>query len=216
MRKPVEKFSLVIGEGKQDLAVLRGIATAAGISDLRYKDYGGKDKLPAFLGMETKSPEFTSGQIQRILITRDADEDWDAAWNAAKNAIQQAFCVTIDAPGKWEQPPHGPSVAAWIAPGTKKEGMIETLCLEAAENSAPQSFECLNAYIECLQSKQAVELHEKERFEIWTISAQGAAKGQKRLPFDQAISRLKMINWENEAFSELRTLLQTMTGESSC
>ena len=202
------KISLVFGEGKEDLAVMQKVASAAQISGLEYKEYRGKDKLKSFLKVERKAPDYTSGRIQRILITRDADENWQAAWDAARNAVQSIFEVEVSAPGQWQQIENGPQIAVWIAPGSNQEGMIETLCLEAAKNSDADTFDCLETYTDCLQSKHGIELHEKERFEIWTIAAQGPAMGRKRLPFAEAITRKQLpIDWSNSAFTEIKDLL---------
>lgn len=206
MNQNSNKISFVFGEGKEDLAVMRKIATAARISGLEYEEYGGKDKLQKFLRMKQNTPDYTSGRIQRILITRDADEDWQAAWDAANNAVQSIFGVEVSTPGQWQQIENGPQIAIWIAPGSNKQGMIETLCLEAAKNSNADTFDCLETYTECLQSKHGIELHEKERFEIWTIAAQGPAMGRKRLPFAEATTRLP-IDWTNTAFTEIKDLL---------
>ncbi len=206
MSQAAQKFSLVLGEGKEDLAVLQKVAEAGEINGLRYKEYGGKNKLKSFLNMEQKAPEYTSGRIKRILITRDADENWQAAWDAASGAAQNIFGVVISAPGEWQQIENGPQVSIWIAPSRDKEGMIETLCLEAAKNTDSDTFDCLETYVECLQTKHQIELHEKERFEIWTIAAQGSAMGRRRLPFSEAITRLP-IDWSNSAFTEIKDLL---------
>jgi len=57
-----------------------------------------------------------------------------------------------------------------------------------------------------LQEKHRIELHEKERFDIWTIVAQGPALGRKRMSFSDALERIP-FDWADETFSDLRNLL---------
>lgn len=205
-----EKHSLILGEGKAEIAIFEKLAPPPKTSDfdLKYKYYGSKDQLESCLRSVQKQGDYTSGRIRKILITRDADENWQAAWDAVSNAVQSIFRVEISAPGKWQPIENGPLIAIWITPGTRKQGMLETLCLQAAKNSSPNTFDCLEAYTECLKSKHAIELHEKERFDIWTVAAQGEpARGRKRLPLSAVIKRSQLIDWNSTAFTEIRNLL---------
>lgn len=208
MRNSSKKYGLILGEGKKDITVLQKITPENVLDQLNFEYYEGKNKLGLFLETTLKSPGYTSGRIQRILVTRDADENWESAWQSAREAVQGVFKVKVPEPGKWQQIENGPLIAIWVAPGNNKEGMIETLYLEAAKSSDTQAFECLETYIECLKTKDSIELHEKERFDIWTIVAQGEgpAKGRKRLSFDDVIGRLS-LNWNSDVFSEIKTLL---------
>lgn len=208
MTHGLKKYGLVLAEGREDIAVLKKIVPKEICNKLKYEDYKGKDKLKSFLETIPKSPGYTSGHIQKILITRDADESWESAWQAVNAAVHDVFKIEVSEPGQWTQIENGPQITIWIAPGTKKEGMIETLYLEAAKNSDAQVFDCLEKYIECLETKDSIELHEKERFDIWTIVAQGTGpvKGRKRLPFSDAIERLP-LDWNSAVFSEIKKLL---------
>jgi hypothetical protein len=57
----------------------------------------------------------------------------------------------------------------------------------------------------CLTAVHGEEAHEKTRFAIWTIAAQGAG-AQKRLSLERAISNLP-IDWDDVAYTPLRDSL---------
>ena len=208
MNDSSKKYGLILGEGKDDVAVLKKITPEESLKKLNYEDYKGKDKLESFLETTLNSPGYTSGRIKKILVIRDADENWKSAWQSASEAVQRVFKVKLSEPGKWQQIENGPLITIWIAPGNKTEGTIETLYLKAAKNSDVQVFDYLEKYTECLKTKDSIELHEKERFAIWTIAAQGKGpvKGRKRLAFNDVIKRLP-LNWNSDVFGEIKTLV---------
>lgn len=74
-----EKFSLVLGEGKEDLAVMRKIANAAQISGLEYKEYGGKNNLKSFLKMESKTSNYTKKNASRSGQSLHKAQQWAAS-----------------------------------------------------------------------------------------------------------------------------------------
>lgn len=206
MKLSAGKYGLVLCEGREDAHVLMRIAEAAELKQIKIQDYQGKDNLAAYLKMLVKSSDFISGRIQKILITRDADESYAAAREAANSCIRKIITTEPISEGEWLTLNNGIAIAIWIAPGMGRSGMIESLCLEAAEQSKPDTFDCLLAYSNCLREKHQIELHEKERFAIWSIAAQGAALGRKRLPLLEVIQRIN-FDWSHSAFSEISRLM---------
>lgn len=207
MRMP-GKYGLVLAEGKTDIAVLERIAQAAGIGGLRFENFGGSGNLKSFLEVLVKRPDFVSGRIGKVLITRDADDSFESAWSSVRGMVAKVFGPSIEEPGRWESSRNGPRIAAWIVPGSGRTGMIESLCLDVAKKSAPDAFECLLPFTSCLRDNHGIELHEKERFDIWTIIAQGPALGRKRMSFSDALARIG-FDWADDTFSELRDLLES-------
>jgi hypothetical protein len=197
---------LVLCEGKEDLLVIEALANHAGVGNkLSFQQYGGKDRLRAYLHLLKASPEYVRGEYSKILVTRDADTNFDSSWDALKGAVKEAFDCEVSEPGAWIKFDEAPDLAAWIIPGPGKTGMVETLCVESSRTKAPQVFACLDSFAGCISGIQGVPLHEKARFEIWTIAAQGAgAKGRMSLPY--AIPNLP-IDWDDEAFTSLKSLL---------
>lgn len=198
--------ALVLCEGKEDLLVIRALANHAGLAEkLAFQQYGGKDQLRANLHQLKTSPEYARGEYSRILVTRDADSDFASSWQALQDAIVEAFSCKPVAPGKWIKREAEPEIAAWIIPGPGKTGMIETLCLESSRKKSPKILECVDTFMTCLATVHGEQVHEKTRFAIWTIAAQGAG-AQKRLSLERAVPMLP-IDWDDVACTPLRDLL---------
>lgn len=197
---------LVLCEGKEDQLVIETLANHAGLTGrLSFQEYDGKDKLRSFLHLLKATPEYTRGEYSKVLITRDADTSYESSWAALAGAITEAFGCTVNKPGEWIEPDDGPELSAWIIPGPGQTGMIETLCVNSSIAKAPEVYECLDSFIGCLKAVQGEEPHEKTRFALWTIAAQGAG-AQKRLSLKYAIPKLP-IDWDDAAFTPLRDLL---------
>ena len=197
---------LVLCEGKEDLLVIEALANHAGLGGkLIFEQYGGKDQLRAYLRQLKTSPEYARGEYSRILVTRDADSDFDSSWQALKGSIVEAFSCEPTAPGEWIKRETEPEIAAWIIPGPGQTGMLETLCIESSRTQSPEVLACLDSFMTCLATVHGAEAHEKTRFAIWTIAAQGAG-AHKRLSLDRAVSNLP-IDWDDVAYGPLRDLL---------
>lgn len=204
--KPHTPKPLVLCEGKEDLLVIQTLANHAGLEGkLAFQQYGGKNKLRAYLHLLKTSPEYARGEYSRILITRDADSDFEASWQALKDSIVEAFSCEPTSPGEWIKTNDGSGIAAWIIPGPGKTGMIETLCLESSRAKIPEVFNCLESFVTCLKGIHVEAVHEKARFAIWTIAAQGAG-ARDRLSLEYAIPNLP-IDWDDASFTPLRDLL---------
>ena len=158
---------LVLCEGKEDLLVIQTLAEHAGLEGkLNFQQYGGKDQLRAYLHLLKTSPEYVRGEYSRVLVTRDADVNFDASWQALKDSIAEAFSINLTNPGEWIKLEDGPEIAAWIIPGPGKTGMIETLCLESSRAKTPEVFNCLDSFVNCLSGVHGEAVHEKARFAL--------------------------------------------------
>lgn len=198
--------TLVLCEGKEDMLVMQGLARQAGLAGrLEFQDYEGETKLRPYLANLKVSPEYTRGEFTKILVTRDADKDFSSAWQSVADSIQTVFSNMPAKPGEWITFRYGVQIAAWVIPGPGQNGMIETLCLDAARSNNPETFVCLDPFVECLGRMLGEPPHEKVRFALWTIIAQGKA-AKDRLSIELALKRIS-IPWEDEKFSGLRNLL---------
>ena len=207
---PHKPIPLVLCEGKEDRLVMEALARHVGLKGkLAFQDYGGESKLRAYLATLKVSPEFRRGEFSRILVTRDADADFAQAWASLKGSIQAVFSSEPATPRAWISAGNGSQISAWVIPGPDKAGMIETLCLEAARTKSPSDFGCLDPLMACLENLQGEKPHEKVRFAIWTIIAQGTG-AKKRLSLERAIDHLP-LDWGDEAFTPLRELLTELT-----
>jgi hypothetical protein len=212
--KPHQPIPLVLCEGKEDRLVMEMLAKAAGLEGrLEFQDYGGESKLRPYLANLRVSPEFRRGEYSRILITRDADTDYEGAWTSVRDSIRAVFSCDVGAAGDWVSPEVGVQIAAWIIPGPGKKGMIETLCLDASRSQSPELFSCLDPFVECLAKLNQGTPHEKVRFALWTIIAQGAG-AKDRLSFDRALAKLP-LDWSGEVFAPLRKVLTDLSAGTS-
>ena len=210
MRDPVKK-ALVLCEGKEDKLVMMELAKLAGIGDrLDFESYDGKDKLRDYLNLLKVRPEYTSGGHPRILVTRDADNNFESSWQALSTSVSEELTCTVEEPGKWCKTTGGTEIAAWIVPGVGRIGMIETMCVDSSEGKAPEVFGCLRSFLECLDGVHGSAMHEKARFAIWTVAAQGTG-AKDRLSLEYAIPNLP-IDWDADAFQPLKDLLVSVAG----
>jgi hypothetical protein len=197
---------LVLCEGADDQRVMEGLAAHAGIADkLKFRDYAESGTLRSFLATLAKSPDFTRGEIASILVTRDADDDYETCWQSVRDAVRAAFEVDLSAPGEWQTMTTGPKVAAWINPAPGRKGMLESLFLEAAKHTHAEIFPCIENFVQCIETARGATLHEKSRFYIWSIVAQGPGP-KDRLSLDRAMKHLPP-DWDAEAFAGLRSML---------
>lgn len=180
--------AIVLCEGKEDKQVLECLLADMGIDQVEVRKYEGKDNLRQALKLLIKSPEFTRGQYTRILVTRDADEDWDSAWASMRDTIQNVFKIQLNDAIEWVPINEDTQITAWVFPGHGQKGMIETLCLDVARQTNPEAFECLDQYTDCLQQKYQARLltvyftapkAAKTEF-LWRISVWGKPTRRRR------------------------------------
>lgn len=199
--------TLVLCEGKEDRLVMQGLADHAELTgSLVFEDYGGESNLRAYLANLKVSPGYARGEFRKILVTRDADSSFESAWQSVSDAIKDSFSIVITEPGKWLVNADSVPFAAWVIPGPGRSGMIETLCLDAARMASPDMFGCIDPFMECLRALHGEAPHEKIRFALWTIVAQGKT-AQDRLSMERVIRRIP-IAWEDDVFNELREILR--------
>jgi hypothetical protein len=204
---------LVLCEGKEDKLVIERLARESGIAveAVAFESYDGESKLRSFLGALKVEGRFSSGELKRVLVTRDADDNPAGMWTSLSNAVNEVFGLAISAPGDWQQTAEGPSVAAWLIPGGGESGMIETLCMSAATGKARDVFPCLDSFQACLKAlREGKDLHQKERFAYWTICGQDSDP-RKRLSLERAIDHLE-IDWGHQAFAGLKKMLVETAG----
>ena len=200
---------LVLCEGKEDMLILKEVANAAGLGEkLRFDQYEGSGKLLPFLANLKVSPEYARGEYSRILLTCDADNDCDQAWKILTQAISKTFSCELQEPLARAEQENSPALSAAVISGPDKTGMIETLCMDSSRKQTEELFKCLDPLMDCLTSSQGTKPHEKVRFAIWTIIAQGN-EARKRLSVERAISHIP-INWNCTTFAPLVTILKSV------
>lgn len=190
--------------------MMEALAQHAGIAGrLKFEDFAETGKLRPYLNTIPKRPEYSRGAIRSILVTRDADDSYERAWQSVSDAMSAAFGLVLPTAGEWCDIPDGPRIAGWVNPKPGNPGMIETLCLEAARETTPDVFPCLDTFMDCIADAVGCPLHEKARFHLWTIVAQGPG-AQDRLSLPVALKRMPP-NWDSAAFAALTAVLKGAT-----
>jgi hypothetical protein len=202
--------TLVLCEGKDDELVMQTLASHSGMDqDLVFMQYGGESKLREYLKTLMARRGFQNREYSKILITRDADQNYDAAVQSLKDAIHEVFSVNVMTPGEWVELSTGSKISTCVICGPNQKGMIETLCLDAIRAKNPEQFTCLDSFIDCLETQWGHRPHEKVRFTLWTIIAQGKT-AKDRLSISYAIKNLD-FNWDNAAYDNLRQLFKEIS-----
>lgn len=207
-----ELKSLILCEGPDDRRVVECLLEEMKVEQVDVEAYEGKDNLRKKLDEIKNSPEFAQGVYTKILVTRDADDDWSSAWQSVRDAVQDKLGVQLGDVNHWAPVNEDTQVGAWIFPAKNQAGMIETLCLDVARETQPEAFECLDHYAECLHQKHNATLHEKQRFEIWTVAAQSFDAPRRRLSMKYLLKNLP-FDWSHGKFSETRAVLFAISSQ---
>jgi hypothetical protein len=147
---------LLLVEGADALYFFISSLDAFGVDDVQVMDFGGITDLTAYLKALPLFPGYE--MVSTIVIARDAENNPITAVSNVKRSLQEA---ALPVPGNsFEFVGDTPRVAFMIFPGFDAEsgnqdsllaGTLEDLCLEIVKDGS--TFECVDLYIQCLQSK---------------------------------------------------------------
>lgn len=196
---PISQPYLLLGEGTGENEFFRDLLDEMGIPDVQVEDYGGKNKLAGFLKGLTIRTGFD--QLQRIAVTRDADDDPEAAAASVRSAIAGAGF------------PEHLTVQSMILPGGGRKGALESLWLESL-HGAP--FEvCVKQFFACLQEQgwepsQLFSKKDKGLAQVWLATKnpsneafhRASAYGRRRKD-----SAERWVEFTHTAFAPLREFL---------
>ena len=205
---PSTQRHLVLCEGKEDRLVLMALVSHLGISEhYRFESYAESGSLRSFLRAVKTLPDFTDGTIRSILVTRDADSNYDDAWRSVSDGILEVFGIALPAAGDWYPLTESRKIAGWVIPGPNRTGMIETLLLDAQRERESGIFQCVDSVMDCAEKIHGMPMHEKARFYIWTILAQEPG-AKDRLTIERALKRMPP-DWESDHFKLLSDILRS-------
>jgi hypothetical protein len=88
-------MKLVLCEGPDDEAVIRGLCKDRGVNGLTVEPYLGRDNLANVLTELPKRPEFARQEVETLGITLDANADGNAAWQLLRDAVLGSFNVSL-------------------------------------------------------------------------------------------------------------------------
>lgn len=192
-------MKFVFCEGKDDVAVVRGLAAHLGLS-LEVEEYGGKNKVSLLLqGLRTR-PEFVQGKIEAIAILRDADEDASATFTSVRSALIQNSFEAPDAAGDFKQ--SSMRVGIFIV-GVNGKGMIEDLCLKSVADRP--EFPCVDDYFSCITEKSGrTPFSSKAKVRVWM-----ASQADHEFHVGKAAAH-GYWPWESPAFDSLKNFLKAL------
>lgn len=158
-KRPIEikEKKLILAEGADAYYFCVWAYQGFGSTGIQVLDFGGVKELNDYLKQLTVLPNFEA--VETIVIVRDAETDSMAAVNSITSALRNA---NLSVPGKpCEFAGNAPKVAYVVFPGFTEDadgnqslldGTLEDLCLELVKED--EIFECVNQYIQCLESKR--------------------------------------------------------------
>jgi hypothetical protein len=182
-------MKLVLCEGPDDEAVIRGLCKDRRVAGLTIEPYLGRDNLANVLSELPKRPEFTREEVVSLGITLDANGDGDAAWRLLCDAVRGSFNVALAQRGSFVGAKL--RIGGFIVSRPDGKGMLEDLCLASVSDQL--GYPCLEAYFKCLTERTGrKDYHSKAKFRAWMASQSdyelyvGKAAVEGYLPFGHA------------------------------
>lgn len=164
----IEKSRLLIGEGRDEVEFLRALTRDLGCSDeSQIEDFGGKTELSSFLSLVARDERFS--RLSHLLVTRDADESFDAAFSSVQHALRKNGLPTPAWPGVVASKDRL-TVSVWIMPNNSRAGMLEDLILESLDRDPTMS--CIRAFEECARPLTG-PWNSKSRVRAWLAAKCG-------------------------------------------
>lgn len=160
-------MKFVFCEGRDDLAVITGVADSIGLADLRVEHIDGKDKLRNFLKDVQTRPEFSRNMVAAFGIVRDADKNGAAAFQSVRDALLASGFKAPDKNGGFAV--NGIKIGVLIVGPNGGQGMIKDLCLNSVSNEP--EFPCVDDYFRCIAQRCArKDFSSKARIRVWMAS----------------------------------------------
>ncbi len=192
-------MKLVFCEGKDDVAVVRGLASHLKL-DIQVEEYGGKDKLPLFLAGLQKRPDFSQQKVSSMAILRDANGDGKASFTSVRDALQQNGFQPPNADATFSE--SALRVGIYIV-GVNGAGMIEDVCLNSV-GSQPE-FSCVDEYFKCISQKSGRSIFSsKAKVRVWMAS---------HVDFEYFVGKAAAEGywpWDSPAFDSLKDFLKAL------
>ena len=198
----IQKSGLLLCEGEDEVSFFSAWLPELGLDSVQVVAYGGKTKLASFLADLPKLVGF--GNLRRLAITRDADEDADAAAKSLEGAIRRS------------PPVHQLSPSTMVLPGGGKPGALESLWIESLTGNPYE--ECVDQFFECItkkgwQQSQVFAKNDKARAQLWIATKEtpndrfGFAAWHGRKDLEKPWMKEKWVNFDHPAFAELKQFL---------
>jgi hypothetical protein len=160
-------LKFVFCEGKDDLAVITGVAQSIGISGLEIEPISGKNKLRDFLRGVWTRPEFAQKKVAAVGIIRDADDDASAAFQSVRDSLLANGFPAPEANGAVTG--ETIKVGILIVGPNAGRGMLEDLCLQSVSDRP--EFPCVDEFFRCVADKSGrKDFSSKAKVRAWMAS----------------------------------------------
>ena len=205
----IEQPKLLLVEGADAYYFFIWACQAFSVNDVQVMDFGGITNLTAYL--KTLPLLFGYEQVTAIAIARDAENDPLSAVSSVKQSLRQA---SLPIPNEsFEFTGSSPRVAFMILPGFETgagasqillQGTLEDLCLEILKDRS--NLECVDSYIECLQSKGS-EINRLHKTKLHSCLA--GKNDFVGLKIGEA-SRAGAWDWNHKRLDKFKAIITTM------
>jgi hypothetical protein len=194
-----DAMKFVFCEGKDDVAVVRGLASHLNL-DFQVEEYGGKNNLSLFLEGLQKRPDFAQQKVNAIAILRDANGDLMASFASVRDALQRNGFPSPNEDATFSESVL--RVGIFIV-GVNRLGMIEDVCLNSVSNQP--EFSCVDDYFTCISKKSArSKFSSKAKVRVWMAS---------HVDYDLRVGKAAEEGywpWESSAFDSLKNFLKAL------
>lgn len=210
-KKPIEieRKKLILTEGADAYFFCMWACNAYKPDTIQVIDFGGIGDLRKFLASLKRLPRYE--QVETIVVVRDAETDPMSAIDSIKGALKNEELPIPNKPCEFA----GSSlrVAYIIFPEIGKDangndsissGTLEDLCLRIVENDP--IFECVDQYLQCLQTKGASITHSHKTKLHTYLSGKKEFVGLK---IGEA-AKVGAWNWDHSKLAPFRQVILTM------
>ena len=192
-------IKFVFCEGKDDVAVVRGLASHLKL-DIQVEEYGGKDNLPLFLESLQKRPDFAQQNASAMAILRDANSDSAASFVSVRDALQRNGFPQPESDATFSD--SALRVGIFIV-GINGRGMIEDVCLNSVSDQP--EFSCVDDYFNCIAQKSPrSKFSSKAKVRVWMAS---------HVDYEYHVGKAAEEGywpWESPAFDSLKNFLKAL------
>jgi hypothetical protein len=189
-----DQSHVILVEGADDQAVIKGIIEHEGLDDFLVIKMGGKDSWSGKLRVMKKDPTFEAN-VTTLGLMRDADQNPNGEWDSCADILKSCGLPTPGMDGT-------PSTEIMIVPSRERHGAIEELCLDSLDEV---KLACVDSYFACL----GTEAKPKGRLQAYLAGLPGVPRD-----LTIAVSQRRHLDMGASAFNELRAFVRALAPSS--
>lgn len=205
---------LILCEGRSDEAFFRALIRHRGLPEFGIRNGmdsgpnsgGGISQFgPLLKAMRTWN---TFDIVTDILIVADNDLDPDENFNRVRTQIEAAGHYAIPSAPLIKES-GTPTIQVMMIPGTKKQGNLESLCIEAAIDAHPDIARCVDQFTSCVHADRWKEITFREEMRLRSLLA-AAHRTNPSIGLGRVwIEEPKLIPLNHSCFDWIATVLSS-------